>query len=32
MLDTLPYAQAEMLEIQIFPLVPYGGFGPKKKP
>jgi muconolactone delta-isomerase len=32
MLNTLPYAQAGMLDIQIIPLVPYAGFGPRKKP
>jgi len=26
MLDTLPFARAKMLEIEIIPLAPYGGF------
>jgi muconolactone delta-isomerase len=30
MLNTLPYAKAEMLEIQIIPLAPYAGFGPNR--
>jgi muconolactone delta-isomerase len=32
MLDTLPFARAQMLEIEIIPLMPYGGFGPKQRP
>jgi hypothetical protein len=28
-LDTLPLARAGMLEIQIVPLKPYAGFGPR---
>jgi len=30
MLNTLPFARAEMLEIEIIPLMPYAGFGPKR--
>jgi muconolactone delta-isomerase len=29
MLNTLPFAKAGMLEIEIIPLRPYGGFGPR---
>lgn len=28
-LNTLPFAQAGMIEISVIPLKPYGGFGPQ---